>query len=243
MFIRAALGAAGIELIAENGPRGMGQAVAATLNCNLAATSLNPRIRFLSIKGGAKQLNQESKMPPFKKISPFVLLSFLVTAQPALSWDLSVDGPDVFDVTSATLSAEVRNTTDLLRFECSTEKTPIVAWLISAEDVKNPNKLDGKIIIQVKGEGRVSIPAVTSAWNKNYFALLGRDSELISEALSLVKGAVIDIQVGYVIPKVGLKQSGSITAIGSTRATDGFLRTCLVQNDKADGEETVGSDT
>lgn len=163
----------------------------------------------------------------FASITTALLLLFPSVA--LAGWFVNTEGPDVFGEKSARLGGEISGGADALLFDCTSSGELSAKWLIRVNEVSSPRELDGVIILRADRGDPVKINGSLTAWNDKYVALVSTRLGEIVSALSVVSNAVREVQVGYILPEIDLKDSGNIPATGSTRSVKTFMSHCSIR--------------
>ena len=148
------------------------------------------------------------------------------TATQAQEWFVEVNGPDVFGETHVQLTVSLDNSNDMIVLKCSSKPDSEFAWLIYA-DVKEPRPLVANILLRSESSGTLKVPAQLIPWNEKYVALSTTDPVDVAKVLAQIGTAQKSIEVGFTVDEIDLKSSGSITARGSTSASEKFIKNCF----------------
>lgn len=152
----------------------------------------------------------------------------LIPSVAASDWYAETAGPDVFGEKSAMLiGSPISNTKDALRFDCTGDGKYSIMWMISTgEPMYDVRSLASNIVVKTDKGKASSVSTVTQAWNDDYIASRAENDPAIIAMLKDISEASSKIDVGYVVPDIDRKVSGSINAAGSTFGAKQFMEHC-----------------
>lgn len=155
-----------------------------------------------------------------KIVSIFVLM---ITAGPALAWDASVEGPDVFGVTKVFASDAAGR--ESLVVQCDSKDVLFVAFIMRKKEFEETPVAAAKLLIQVDGASPVTLEALRRDWNDNYFGVVaeGRTAELVS-MVKAIQGGKGKINAGVDVE--GVQYSATFSTRGSTSAMTKVINGC-----------------
>lgn len=141
------------------------------------------------------------------------------------AWDVQNSGEDVFGNVNVTVTSFGDNGT-LLRFECGTGKTPMVAMLIrdSGSDV---GMLLGEMILKDGGGSLVKADAMLTGWNEQYKAVVASDEAFLKALAEEMISTSKDIPIGAEVSSIGLQISDTFSPSGSTAAGEAVKAGCF----------------
>ena len=155
-----------------------------------------------------------------------VLLLFLPTTVFA-EWRTDLQGPDVFGEKSGTVWVVLNTSKDILRGECNSNGKYHLNWLIQTlEPITDVRSLSGTLVMKTNSGAALSLAATLRAWNQDYVALSSINDPKSLEFLKVVSNASGNIELGYLIPDIDNKVSGSATTQGSRLNINKFIEHC-----------------
>jgi hypothetical protein len=157
-----------------------------------------------------------------KKVAAALAALFISTSA-ALSWDATIEGPDVFGATKAL--GGIDNGRDSLVIQCSSDDTLHLALLLPVKEFEETPTTPATFHIQIDDGQPVALEASLRGWNKNYRGVVL--SEKTAELISLVRSfgtAKRVVNVGYEVN--GYRDSASFSARGSTQAIKRISDAC-----------------
>lgn len=149
--------------------------------------------------------------------------ALLTTAAPAFSWDVTVEGPDVFGTHKAL--GGTRSAGKTLVIQCDNEEQLHLAYLIPIKEFDEVEPRQATFLVQVDTDEPKHLDAVLRGWNDNNAAVVvsGRTAELI-EVILMMGTAKKQVNVGVDIE--GARASASFSARGSTATIRKIDATC-----------------
>lgn len=157
------------------------------------------------------------------KSAALAAVIFAVTVSPALSWDATVEGPDVFGQMKAL--GGTTNGRDTLVIQCDSAEDLFLAFLVPIPEFEETPVVPATFLIQIDDAQPRELVATLRGWNKSNAGIVveGRRAENV-EAIELFGTAKRRINIGFVIN--GKKGSATFDARGSTKAVRRLVEAC-----------------
>ena len=160
-----------------------------------------------------------------RKVLLVLLLSLPTTV--FAEWRTDLQGPDVFGEKSGTVWVVLNTSKDILRGECNSNGKYHLNWLIQTlEPITDVRSLSGTLVMKTNSGAALSLAATLRAWNQDYVALSSINDPKYLEFLKVVSNASGNIELGYLIPDIDNKVSGSATTQGSRLNINKFIEHC-----------------
>lgn len=148
-------------------------------------------------------------------------LSLASTA--SYSWEVSVDGPDVFD--KIKVVATEGNLRESLVVQCDSESEFMIAYIFRKKEFEDTPDAPAKLHLKWSDASPVVLDATLRDWNDNYGGIVvsGREPPIMT-VIAGIRDAKSKIQVGIEI--LGNKESATFSSKGSKKAMTAVLEKC-----------------
>lgn len=156
-----------------------------------------------------------------------ILAAGLSSSSLGYAWDISVEGPDVFDKTKVVVSES--NYNEGIVIQCNSDDELLVAYIFKKKEFEPIAEAPGKILFKVGDAPPIKLEGSLRAWNDNFGGMVvsGRDPEIVN-VIRQIKDAKGKINIG--IDFLGNQESAEISARGSTKAMETVLSKCKLDS-------------
>jgi len=144
-----------------------------------------------------------------------------------MSWDVAIEGPDVFGRHKAL--GGTQNSRNTLVIQCDNEEQLHLAYLIPIKEFEEVPDLPATFLIQIDSNEPVRLDATLRGWNDRNAGIVvsGRTREL-AETILLFGTAKGRVNIGYDVR--GSRDSATFGARGSTAAIRKIDATCKLSD-------------
>ena len=160
----------------------------------------------------------------------FVSVAFLTVASSASAepWFTKVD-EDVFSGKNSASMIGDGGTNGSLYFRCSAEGEMTLSVIFSFKEEMRSD-IAGEIVVKVDANEVVKLDATPYTHNDDYGGFItASNPEVIGSLAKKVASSKGKILVGLAVPSLDLKQSLTITPVGSKKAAAQFIKACEIK--------------
>ena len=160
-----------------------------------------------------------------------ILFAALVfTPTNAFAWDVSVDGPDVFDKIKV-IATKIGLNANLV-IQCDSESDLLLAYVFKKKEFDKTVDAPAKLFVKTGDGPPTVLEASFRDWNDNYSGVVvsGRTDEL-QKVLADIGSAKKKIQAG--IDVLGIKDSAGFGTLKSTQVVNTIFEKCKLTKPKS----------
>ena len=160
------------------------------------------------------------------KTSMLAIATLSLASTASYSWEVSVDGPDVFD--KIKVVATEGNLREALVVQCDSESEFMIACIFRKKEFENTPEVPAKLFLKWSDASPVVLDATLRDWNDSYGGVVvsGREPTIMT-LIAGIRDAKAKIQVGVEI--LGNKESAAFSSRGSKKAMNAVLEKCKLQ--------------